>query len=90
MEELINSNGFVFLVICASLFVIDWITRNKMFVKPVELEKTRRQILEEIDKKYAGKSEINNINRELSEIKGEQFYIRSKIDNIYDLLTKRG
>jgi len=54
-----------------------------MFVRPVELEKKHREIMEESYKKFASINMVEDMKAEFKEIK-------SKIDQIYEILMRSG
>jgi len=54
-----------------------------MFVRPVELEKKHREIMEESYKKFASINMVEDMKAEFKEIK-------SKIDQIYEMLLRSG
>lgn len=79
-----DSNTISYVV--GGALIISWLLQHNIFVKPADLEKKHREILEEADKKItaavstkASKDEVARFSSELSEIKG-------KIDKIYDHL----
>lgn len=61
------------------LIVLWFAYQQHCFVTPEQLEKTHREILNEIEKKYATKSDSENIKTSMNDIK-------TKIDKIYDKL----
>jgi len=62
--------------------VVGFCLQFGMFVRPVELEKKHREILEESYKKFASIDTVEDIKREFRDIK-------CKIDQIYEMLLKR-
>ncbi len=60
-------------------YVVIYIMQQHIFVKPEELEKAHREILNEIDLKYATKSDTKNLKEDFTDM-------RRKIDKIYDKL----
>ena len=63
--------------------VVGFCIQFGMFVRPVELEKKHREIMEESYKKFASINMVEDIKAEFKEIK-------SKIDQIYELLIRNG
>lgn len=61
------------------IIVLWFIYQQHYFITPEQLEKTHREILQEIEKKYATKVDSENIKESISDIK-------TKIDRIYDKL----
>lgn len=59
--------------------VMVYLLKMNVFVKPEELEKAHRVILEEVGDKYATKEASEHIKKQISDIQG-------KIDKIYDKL----
>jgi len=53
-----------------------------MFVRPEQLEKKHREILEDAERKFASLSMVNDLKSQFIEIK-------QKIDQIYDILLER-
>jgi len=62
--------------------VVGFCIQFGMFVRPVELEKKHREIMEESYKKFASINMVEDIKAEFKEIK-------SKIDQIYEMLISR-
>jgi len=62
--------------------VVGFCIQFGMFVRPVELEKKHREIMEESYKKFASINMVEDIKAEFKEIK-------SKIDQIYEMLIAR-
>ncbi|HBG48031.1 MAG TPA: hypothetical protein DDW90_00665 [Cyanobacteria bacterium UBA9971] len=62
--------------------VVGFCVQFGMFVRPVELEKKHREIMEESYKKFASINMVEDIKAEFKEIK-------SKIDQIYEMLIAR-
>ncbi len=62
--------------------VVGFCVQFGMFVRPVELEKKHREILEEACRKFASINVVEDMKIEFREI-------RSKIDQIYDMLLNR-
>lgn len=54
----------------------------KIFVNPVDLEKKHREILDDIEKKYASKTTVE-------ELRSQFHDMADKIDKIYNILLKR-
>jgi hypothetical protein len=53
-----------------------------MFVRPEQLEKKHREILEDAEKKFASLSMVNDLKCQFNEIK-------QKIDQIYEILLEK-
>jgi len=53
-----------------------------MFVRPEQLEKKHREILDDAEKKFASLAVVNDLKCQFSEIK-------QKIDQIYDFLLEK-
>ena len=62
--------------------VITFCIQFGMFVRPEQLEKKHREILEDAEKKFASLSMVNDL-------KGQFVEIKHKIDQIYDILLNR-
>lgn len=62
--------------------VVGFCIQFGMFVRPVELEKKHREIMEESYKKFASINMVEDIKLEFREIK-------SKIDQIYEILLAK-
>lgn len=62
--------------------VVGFCIQFGMFVRPVELEKKHREIMEESYKKFASINMVEDIKMEFREIK-------SKIDQIYEMLMRK-
>ncbi len=62
--------------------VVGFCIQFGMFVRPVELEKKHREIMEESYKKFASINMVEDIKAEFREIK-------SKIDQIYEMLLAK-
>lgn len=62
--------------------VIIMLFQFKFFVRPEDLEKKHREILEDAEKKFAALSTVNDLKAQFTEIK-------CKIDQIYDFLLKK-
>lgn len=62
--------------------VVGFCIQFGMFVRPVELEKKHREIVEDSYKKFASIDSVENIKEEFREIK-------CKIDQIYEMLLKK-
>jgi len=62
--------------------VVGFCIQFGMFVRPVELEKKHREIMEESYKKFASINMVEDMKAEFKEIK-------SKIDQIYEMLISR-
>ncbi len=64
--------------------VVGFCIQFGMFVRPEQLEKKHREILEDAEKKFASLSMVNDLKCQFNEIK-------QKIDQIYEiLLDKKG
>jgi len=61
--------------------VVGFCIQFGMFVRPVELEKKHREIIEESYKKFASINMVEDMKMEFKEIK-------SKIDQIYEMLMR--
>lgn len=64
------------------LVIIMFCINYKIFVNPVDLEKKHREILEDIDKKYATKTIVD-------ELKSQIHDMAYKVDKIYNILIKQ-
>lgn len=64
------------------LVIIMFCINYKVFVNPVDLEKKHREILNDIDKKYASKTTVD-------ELKSQFHDMAEKIDKIYNILIDR-
>lgn len=64
------------------LVLIMFCVNYKIFVNPVDLEKKHREILNDIDKKYASKTTVD-------ELKSQFHDMAVKIDKIYNILIDR-
>lgn len=64
------------------LVIIMFCINYKIFVNPVDLEKKHREILDDIDKKYASKTTVD-------ELKSQFHDMAVKIDKIYNILIDR-
>lgn len=64
------------------LVIIMFCINYKIFVNPVDLEKKHREILEDIDKKYATKTIVD-------ELKSQIHDMADKVDKIYNILIKQ-
>ena len=62
--------------------VVGFCVQFGMFVRPVELEKKHREIMEESYKRFASLDTVEDIKKEFRDIK-------CKIDQIYEILLKR-
>ena len=63
--------------------VLAFFMQYNLFVTPVQLEQTHREVLKEIESRYATKESEANTKAELA-------YIKTKIDKIYDILDSKG
>lgn len=66
------------LILAVTVFLISY----KIFVTPVDLEKKHREILEDIDDKYATKTVV-------SELQTQFHAMTEKIDKIYNILIEK-
>ena len=66
------------LILVLIMFCINY----KIFVNPVDLEKKHREILNDIDDKYASKTTVD-------ELKSQFHDMAEKIDKIYNILIDR-
>ena len=64
------------------LVIIMFCVNYKIFVNPVDLEKKHREILNDIDDKYASKATVD-------ELKNQFHDMAEKIDKIYNILIDR-
>ena len=64
------------------LVIIMFCINYRIFVNPVDLEKKHREILSDIDKKYASKTTVD-------ELKSQFHDMAEKIDKIYNILIDR-
>ena len=64
------------------LVIIMFCVNYKIFVNPVDLEKKHREILNDIDDKYASKTTVD-------ELKSQFHDMAVKIDKIYNILIDR-
>ena len=64
------------------LVIIMFCINYKIFVNPVDLEKKHREILNDIDNKYASKTTVD-------ELKSQFHDMAEKIDKIYNSLIDR-
>ena len=64
------------------LVIIMFCINYRVFVNPVDLEKKHREILSDIDNKYASKTTVN-------ELKSQFHDMAEKIDKIYNILIDR-
>lgn len=63
-----------------SALVLIWLLQTNIFVRTEKLEKTHREILDEVEKKYATKETSEHFREQISDI-------HAKIDKIYDKLV---
>lgn len=66
------------LILVLIMFCINY----RIFVNPVDLEKKHREILSDIDNKYASKTTVD-------ELKSQFHDMAEKIDKIYNILIDR-
>jgi len=71
-----------FSIAAVIIAVVGFCIQFGMFVRPVELEKKHREILEESYKKFASLDTVEDIKKEFRDIK-------CKIDQIYEMLLRR-
>ena len=64
------------------LVLIMFCVNYRIFVNPVDLEKKHREILSDIDNKYASKTTVD-------ELKSQFHDMAEKIDKIYNILIDR-
>ena len=64
------------------LVIIMFCINYRVFVNPVDLEKKHREILNDIDNKYASKTTVD-------ELKSQFHDMAVKIDKIYNILIDR-
>ena len=64
------------------LVIIMFCINYKIFVNPVDLEKKHREILNDIDEKYASKTTVD-------ELKSQFHDMAVKIDKIYNILIDK-
>lgn len=64
------------------LVIIMFCINYRIFVNPVDLEKKHREILSDIDNKYASKTTVD-------ELKSQFHDMAEKIDKIYNILIDR-
>ena len=64
------------------LVIIMFCINYKIFVNPVDLEKKHREILDDVSRKYATQSIVN-------ELKSQFHDMAEKIDKIYNILIDR-
>lgn len=75
MEKIIEYAPIILVII---MFCINY----RVFVNPVDLEKKHREILSDIDNKYASKTTVD-------ELKSQFHDMAEKIDKIYNILIDR-
>ena len=75
MEKFIE---FAPIIVVIILFLI----QNRLVVTPEQLEKKHREILDDVSKKYATQSSVN-------ELKSQFHDMAEKIDKIYNILIDR-
>lgn len=64
------------------LVVLAYLYQNNIFTKPVDLEKTKAEILEKVESKFVTLQLFN-------EVKGQVSEMKEKIDKIYDCLMNK-
>ena len=73
------------------IVVLGFIWQNNIFVKPEQLEKKHREILDDIDKSFSGKFvELNAYKEFQTHIYSELEKVTSGIDDLKDFLIGRG
>lgn len=60
-------------------YLVLYLIQHNVFVKPEQLEKAHREILEEVESKYSTKTDTQNLKDDITDMRG-------KIDKIYDKL----
>ena len=65
------------------IVVLAFIMHHKLFVTPACLEKKHRDIMAEVQARFASLNSLNEIKAQFSEVK-------MKIDRIYDYFLKKG
>ena len=75
MEKILEYAPLILVLI---MFCINY----RIFVNPVDLEKKHREILNDIDNKYASKTTVD-------ELKSQFHDMAEKIDKIYNILIDR-
>lgn len=75
-KEIITKYAPVILIVFMMFF------QYNLFVTPVELEQTHREILESISQKYMTKEESNNLKSQITDM-------QKKIDKMYDVIINR-
>lgn len=68
------------------VIVVAYLIQNNVFVKPEQLEKKHREILQDIEEKYATKSDLNNTKDDTEELKDKIDRMEDKIDKMYNKL----
>ena len=68
------------------VIVIAYLVQNNIFVKPEQLEKKHREILQDIEEKYATKSDLKNTSDDTEEMKEKIDRLEDKIDKMYNKL----
>jgi hypothetical protein len=66
----------------AIIVIISFCIQFGMFVRPEQLEKKHREILEDAENKFASLSMVNDLKSQFCEIK-------QKIDQIYEILLEK-
>lgn len=62
------------------LVIIMFCVNYKIFVNPVDLEKKHREILNDIDNKYASKTTVDELRYQIHDM-------ADKVDKIYNIVT---
>jgi hypothetical protein len=70
------------IIAVCTIAVIVFCIQFGMFVRPEQLEKKHREILDDCENKFASLSMVNDLKSQFIEIK-------QKIDQIYDILLER-
>ena len=78
-EKIVNTQLRVTLLAQVAIFIVVWCIQLNVFVRPVTLEKTHREILSTVSEKFAQKQEVSNILL-------QQNIMADKIDQIYQIL----
>jgi hypothetical protein len=73
------------------IVMLGFLWQNKIFVKPEELERKHREILDQIDKEFAGKYvELNAYKEFQSHMYSELEKISSGVNDLKDFLIGKG
>lgn len=68
------------------VIVVAYLIQNNVFVKPEQLEKKHREILHDMEEKFATKSDLNNAKDDTEELKDKIDRMEDKIDKMYNKL----